>query len=265
MQEKNICKFVSPSVSGSLRTNNFIFEANREIMETESVLIRNRLFLVVSGKNTFNFDKITFKAEMGCLVMGFKNELFFSNPSEDAKYMYIDFEGERSLDIFTRFGIDSENRLFSGFKSIIPYWENCLYNANEITMDLVTESILLYTFSNLVFQAKRQESVIGKMLKFTKEHFVNSNLSINILAEELSYNPKYLSHAFKKELGITYSEYLKTIRLKYAISLFENGIDSVKNVAMLSGFSDPLYFSTVFTKNMRMSPSEYKAKITSNR
>ena len=51
------------------------------------------------------------------------------------------------------------------------------------------------------------------------------------------------------------------MRLKFAVSLFDNGIDSVKNVALLSGFSDPLYFSTTFKKIMGKTPKEYKLNL----
>ena len=47
-------------------------------------------------------------------------------------------------------------------------------------------------------------------------------------------------------------------RVKFAVSLFDHGIDSVKNVAALSGFSDPLYFSSVFKKSIGCSPSDYR-------
>ena len=60
-------------------------------------------------------------------------------------------------------------------------------------------------------------------------------------------------------MGVSYSEYLRTLRIKYAVSLFDHGIDSVKNVALLSGFADPLYFSTVFKKYTGLSPKEYKS------
>ena len=42
-----------------------------------------------------------------------------------------------------------------------------------------------------------------------------------------------------------------------AQSLFNEGLDSVKNVALLSGFSDPLYFSKVFKKRVGCAPTEY--------
>jgi AraC-like DNA-binding protein len=37
----------------------------------------------------------------------------------------------------------------------------------------------------------------------------------------------------------------------------EEGVTSVKNVAILSGFRDPLYFSKVFAGSVGMSPKAY--------
>ena len=96
----------------------------------------------------------------------------------------------------------------------------------------------------------------------SEEQFVNSELSITKIAEKLGYNSKYLSHHFKEKMGVTYSEYLRSLRIKYAVSLFEHGIDSVKNVALLSGFADPLYFSNVFKKCIGVSPTDYKNKLS---
>ena len=61
----------------------------------------------------------------------------------------------------------------------------------------------------------------------------------------------------EQEMGVSYSEYLRSVRLKSAVTLLDHGIDSVKNVALLSGFSDPLYFSKVFKDSIGISPSGY--------
>ena len=82
-----------------------------------------------------------------------------------------------------------------------------------------------------------------------------------LVAEKLGYNGKYLSHVFREKTGVRYSEYLRSLRIKYAVSLFEHGIDSVKNVAVLSGFSDAMYFSTVFKESVGVSPKEYRAAL----
>ena len=64
----------------------------------------------------------------------------------------------------------------------------------------------------------------------------------------------------KEKMGVGYTEHLRSIRIRYAVTLFDRGIDSVKNVALLSVFSDPLYFSTVFKKSVGISPKEYVEK-----
>ena len=58
-------------------------------------------------------------------------------------------------------------------------------------------------------------------------------------------------------MGVTYSEYLRDLRIKYAVSLLNEGLDSIKNVALLSGFADPLYFSNIFKKTIGISPRKY--------
>jgi YesN/AraC family two-component response regulator len=88
------------------------------------------------------------------------------------------------------------------------------------------------------------------MIEITEDNFKDPVLSLTTVAQALSYNPKYLSHAFKESMGVGYAEYLRSIRIRFAVSLLDLGIDSIKNVALLSGFTDPLYFSTVFKKSL---------------
>ena len=105
-----------------------------------------------------------------------------------------------------------------------------------------------------------QNDLINTILEITEEQFTNPELSVSSIAKELNYNAKYISHIFKEKMEVSYTEYLRNTRIKYAVTLLDHGIDSVKNVALLSGFSDPLYFSSVFKKTIGMSPKEYKKR-----
>ena len=99
------------------------------------------------------------------------------------------------------------------------------------------------------------------MLELCQKNFCDSSFSLTAVSQKLCYNPKYLSHLFKQKMKVGFSEYLRTLRINYAITLFENGIDSIKNVALLSGFSDPLYFSSVFKKTVGKSPKSYIGRV----
>lgn len=264
MDNKNICKFVVPNITNTLTISKFVLESDKATMTKRTQFQSHHLILVISGQGVFHFGRESIEAESGSVLFGFRGEKFYIEAEEELQYMYISFDGMRSGEIFDRFGIDSDNRYFKGFSGIIPLWRESLSHADEVTIDLAAESILLYTFSKFAAQALRQESIVRKVIEITKERFSDPGLSITVLSEELSYNPKYLSHKFKEQMGMKYTDYLRNMRLKFAVSLFDNGIDSVKNVALLSGFSDPLYFSTIFKKIMGKTPKDYKANLSDN-
>lgn len=262
MKSRNICKFINETGSDRLETYSFICETNEEVMRTAGTLEYNRVLLIKSGKGTVEIDgaKRTFTA--GTVIFAFKGEKLCIYPEEKCEYMYIDFGGLRADDLFLRFGISRFERLYSGYDGLIPLWYDSLMRASEVNLDLVSESILLYTFSRFVRTTDKKKLLINEVLEMTEENFTDPATSLTSVAEVLSYNPKYISHIFKKEIGIGYAEYLRNVRIKYAVSLIECGVDSIKNVAYLSGFTDPLYFSTMFKKIVGVSPTEYANRKT---
>ncbi len=260
MKNSNICKFTLPKDQKGLDIDCFVFESNPEAMKIKRVLSANCVMLITDGSGSFSFKGEIFSLEKGDLIFGFQGENFFGNPNSDCKYMYINFSGNRAEELFRRFVITPKTRCFKGFDGIIPLWRDSLLSASEATIDLASESILLYTFSRLFKNATSRDSLISKLLEISDTEFTDPDLSVTSISDALGYNPKYISHVFKEKMGVSYSEYLRNLRIKYAVSLFDHGIDSVKNVAFLSGFSDPLYFSTVFKKSLGVSPKDYKSK-----
>ena len=257
MTERNICKFVPSDLADGLKVSCFVSETNPEIMQRTVRLKRNMMILVVGGEGVFCLDHYEIPARPGALVFGFSGESFSVKKVEKFHYLYIGFEGQRAEVLLRRFAIDLHNRSFAGFDGLIPLWKESLASASEQTVDLAAESMLLYTLSRFSGERVQRDDPIERIIRITEKQFNDPSLSLASVAEELSYNPKYLSSAFKKKVGLGYSEYLSSVRVKYAVSLFDHGIDSVKNVALLSGFSDPLYFSSVFKSKIGSSPTDY--------
>ena len=257
MLQKNICKFTNPTFPDTLALSCFVLEANEEIMTKPQVLTSDRIILITGGKGVLDFDGICTEFSAGNLFFGFTGELIQVKEPQNASYIYIGFGGSRASELFRRFNINKASRCFDGFDGLIPMWKESLSRASEQTIDLAAESILLYTFSRLTGAMNEKNGLLGRMIEITEEHFKDPELSLSEVAKMLSYNPKYISHLFKEKMKVSYSEYLRSMRIKYAITLFDHGIDSVKNVALLSGFTDPLYFSSVFKKQIGVSPKEY--------
>jgi len=257
MRTKNICKFVPEAAFQHLSIACFVLEADLSVIKKPTMLGQNRMILVLDGRGLMHFDHTSLPIARGSLIFGFKNELFYTEKAEGLQYMYIDFDGIRARELLRRFDISLGSRYFAGQDGLIPLWQESLSRALDNTIDLAAESMLLYTFSRLSGCVSAQDQLIGRMMEITEEHFTDPALTLSTLAAQLGYNSKYLSHFFKKKTGTGYTQYLKELRLRFAVSLLEHGLDSIKNVALLSGFSDPLYFSTVFKQAMGVSPTEY--------
>ena len=261
MNSKNICKFAPTIMNTNLNINCFIFETDPEVMAHKHKIRGNRMVLITKGKGEFIIDKEPYFYEAGSLIFVFAGETYSVNFLNDTEFMYVDFSGIRCDDLFRRFDIRERNRHFKGFESLLPLWQESLSRANEKTIDLAAESIVLYTFSRLFGSVPEKNDVVHKIVEITEENFTDSSLSISLIADELGYNPKYLSHLFKNKMGMGYTEYLRNIRLKQAVFLLDHKLDSIKNISSLSGFSDPLYFSTVFKKEIGISPKDYILKV----
>lgn len=257
MKGKNICKFPSsPLPCSSLSVFSFVKETDADVMKIQSSLSSHRLMLITEGEGVFIINRDRYGVKQGMLIFLFSDDEFTLLEGE-LNYIYVDYSGSRADELHRRFEITPLTRSFSGFDGLIPLWQESLARASDKTIDLATESTLLYTFSRLSDTVTENSGIIGRIAEITERSFSDPSLCLSEIARELNYHPKYLSHLFKERMNMNYSEYLRSVRLKYAITLLDHGIDSVKNVALLSGFSDPLYFSKVFKESIGVSPKSY--------
>lgn len=257
MKEQNICKFYTPSISDSILIHCFVFENELENLHRGYTLSHNRMLLVTQGEGLLSLDEERIRFSTGSLVFAFPGEHLQLCEGNNVAFVYADFSGLRAETLLQRFSINRDNRYFEGFGGMIPFWKENLLRASPETIDLAAESVILHTLSRMRSEKPTQNEIITSILQITENNFNDPSLSIVSIGNELSYHPKYLSHLFKKEMGVGFSEYLRDKRINYARTLFDHGIDSIKNVALLSGFNDPLYFSSVFKKVTGISPKQY--------
>ena len=256
MSGQNICKFVSGITSEVIVTTNFILE-QRSPDQGQLIRPTHVMYLVISGDGVLHTELFSRKLQAGSLFFSFAGSPYRIENRSNLNFMYISFEGKRGDELFHRFGISKTNCIFNGLESLIPIWKDSLARANGQNIDLLSESMLLYGFSKLEKFQDPKDRPLDAVLQYLDRSFTDSSISLTTAAEIVGYNPKYLSHAFKQELGVGFSDYLKNIRLKHAMVLMEQGVISVKNIALLSGFADPLYFSKVFKNATGIAPKDF--------
>ena len=93
---------------------------------------------------------------------------------------------------------------------------------------------------------------------------IDQPLSLSQIADTLGVHPSYLSRAFKKELGMTLTAYINKLRIEEAKYMLDYSNESVTEIASSVGYSDPNYFSKVFTKLEHVTPQDYRKRKKGN-
>lgn len=104
---------------------------------------------------------------------------------------------------------------------------------------------------------KADEELIEKAILFIEKHLDNEKLNGDMLARELGTSKSYLYVKLKTLTGMTLNEFVKSIRLKRSTQLLLSGEMTIAQVSYALGFSEPSYFTKVFTKYFGMNPKEY--------
>ena len=77
----------------------------------------------------------------------------------------------------------------------------------------------------------------------------------------ISYLPlSYLAKIFKRDKGVTVTEWIRNHRINKACQLLETTDLTIQQIALSVGVENQLYFSKVFKKIKGVSPTEYRKK-----
>lgn len=255
MKNSNICRF-NPSRASDLICENFILETDKT--QSDPVTAHNYVInIVVKGEGQLDIGGRTYTLNEGTVFFVFRGETFTVSSEGELEYSYISFHGRRAAEYVERLGINDHTRIFVGFDNLITFWTDSINMCVDGNVDLLSEAVLLYSIAVLSPVKREADDIISTVTGLTHDNFTDPELSSATVAEMVGYSPKYLSSLFKKKMGVTYTEYLREMRIKHAVFLIENGVSSVKNVALLSGYRDALYFSKLFAKQVGISPKEY--------
>jgi AraC-like DNA-binding protein len=138
-----------------------------------------------------------------------------------------------------------------------------------VTYQTIEEEMeALYTHFNLVFdhldgRGTSLNELTLQTIALVIENF-QEDISQKWIADRIHVTPSYLSHIFKKDIGITFTDYLNNIRITKAKRLIGSQPIKMYEVAEATGFADYRYFSKVFRDLVGVTPTEYQDQVSIN-
>lgn len=107
--------------------------------------------------------------------------------------------------------------------------------------------------------AVQTKSMAVEAICYIRDHYDDSRLSLNALADKLSLSPAYLSRLIADEVDCSFPDFVNLLRLEQAQTLLVNelGMD-IREIAEKVGYNSSTYFTTQFKKRYGVTPSKWR-------
>lgn len=116
--------------------------------------------------------------------------------------------------------------------------------------------MLLYMREVRAETVSQDEQHLQKAIAYINEHYA-SDLSLTQVAQVLHLHPNYFSTIFTRALGVSYSRYLRRVRIDAACRLMQTSSMKLYEIAEAVGYHDHLQFNRAFRHEKGVPPSKY--------
>lgn len=150
-----------------------------------------------------------------------------------------------------------EQRQFEALIQIILNEQSSKLAGGELIKRSTVNTILTLIFRKMALPMNDKGLMGTDLLKYIKDN-CTEHITLEKIAKKNHYSVGYLSRLFKKQAGVTFTEYLTNCRLEYACKLLRETELSVTQVCAEAGFSDRTKFHKLFTQKTGTTPLKYK-------
>ncbi len=169
----------------------------------------------------------------------------------------------------TGFGLELMKFLNSTLKSkgfeIIDQYDEKLKAYDNLSRKETLEdlkAVVLDYYSSVFVELKDEKEVsnnrgILKAVEYIKRNY-DKDLTVEVVAQFIGKSPNYFSHVFKKEMKMSFTEYLNRMRIRKARELILSTDKLVYEICMEVGYQDYAYFAQLFKKFENCTPTEIK-------
>ena len=104
---------------------------------------------------------------------------------------------------------------------------------------------------------------LDPILTYTREHY-NEPISLSQIANIACFQEEYFCHFFKKNMGVTYFQYLNEIRLSHIYHDLTSTDIPLKELLERHGFTNYKLFRRMFYEQFHTTPGEYRKSYTTS-
>lgn len=128
----------------------------------------------------------------------------------------------------------------------------------KVAIQNVFECILLELLESLKYSTRNPH--ILNALKYINDNITHP-LSLNDVSKITHLSKEYTSRLFKKEIGMTVSEYINNKKLALAKDMLANKDITIQEISRALGYENYTYFTKIFKEMHHISPQKMRNEI----
>ena len=106
-------------------------------------------------------------------------------------------------------------------------------------------------------EMKSSSKIILSAVKYINDHY-NENISLTDVANAIHISKNYLCDLFKKEMNVTFIDYVTNLRIEKAKYLLSHSDKKMYEISEEVGYNDYAYFSQIFKRHTGTTLSAYR-------
>lgn len=252
----------------------FLIRRNQEIHMHADI----ELFYVMEGQMDFTLEDKQYKMEKEDFLIVNADKRHSYNAKEDIlvaclhiSYAELSKMLKQNMIFFWCNTVLEENEMYEVVRGILKkivsehfhnkgqdeIYMNCLYY--EFLHVLTHDFLLTRDDKHFADEEHKFDDRKHKIAEYIRLNY-DKQISLNDLAKKLFLSNAYLSKYIKRQFGMSFIDYVNSIRLNYAISQLLYSDKSVVRIAMDTGFASSAALNKAFKEKYNMTPTIYRSQ-----
>lgn len=221
-----------------------------------------QFFWGVAGEGEFLIDGKTQILHEGDVFYRLPGEAHFQGAhTERWKYRWFTFDGDGAEKFMLSYGYPHAcfhagtcpHELFIRLEELLQ--EMSPYAWREM---VAVASSILARAGGREDRSTREGRIVCEVIRLCSERYGDPDLNVNAIAEHLGVSRSTLRRVFQEKMHIAPSQYLSSLRIQRALSLLQETILPVSEIAKECGFTDESYFSRVIRRSVGETPKDFR-------
>lgn len=232
------------------------------------------LIYTISGNGNFFHPKHNLRTSSGNIVLlppGTYHNYGLSNPESHWEPIWCHFlpkpswthllnwpefpSGVRYLRLNTR----NRKNVLQSMKAMNRHFHGIQKKKEFFALNYLEQTLLWCDTQNPRINIRPIDERVEHAINYITDHLVDQ-LSIELVAQEVGLSASRLSHLCREFMNKGLSQIIEETRMDQAKDLMELTSKPIAEVATLTGFTDPFYFSKRFKKYFGSSPRDFRKK-----